>query len=379
MRRPATSAIGPLGVGPLAGGPQVAVQERRGRRAHAWRYDGPRSSRLERAERAGPVPAPSSVRTGARAACRSAGTAGQQVVPVEQLDVEVAGGPGDRLDPLEGVALPGQRLGGEGARQLAQHRAAAPHRHPQVVEELGVEVGERAGQVGLDHAGQVAQHRHRRLVGALVGAQVDPYLGADALGIAPRCGDGLVGQAGGRVDQARLGRQHRHHPGQRLGVAEHAGDLEPGRERHRLRRRVERRVGGQPHAHDGLEVGVAHRSGCTSARTWASGQQRPHLDDRGQAVAAADPRAGRSPASACGARPGAGTGPAARLLAQHQGALVAARARATDPAPASRRRRSAVSTTVKVTAPAGSATTSNRLARNDTSAGGSTPSGRANE
>ena len=99
-----------------------------------------------------------------------------QVVPVQQLDVEVTGGARDRLDPAERVALGGQGFGREGALELAQHRAAPPHRHAQVVEELGVEVGKRPRQVGLDHPRQVAEHRHPRPVGALVGAQVDPNL-----------------------------------------------------------------------------------------------------------------------------------------------------------------------------------------------------------
>ena len=158
-----------------------------------------------------------------------------QVVPVQQLDVEVTGGARDRLNPAEGVSLRGQRFGREGALELPQHRAAAPHRHAQVVEELGVDVGERPRQVGFDHPGQVAENRHRRPVGALVGAQVDANLGPDPLRISTHGGDGLVGEADRGVDQTTLRSppDRRRDLAQRLRVAEDAADVHAGRERHR--------------------------------------------------------------------------------------------------------------------------------------------------
>jgi hypothetical protein len=211
--------------------------------------------------------------------------AGEQFVPVEQLHVEVAGGAGDRLDPLERRALAGQLVGRERPLQLAQDGAAAADRDPEVVEELGVVVGQRAGQVGFDHAGEVTQHPHGRLVGAVVGPQRHADLGADAAGVAPRRGHRLVGHGGRRLDEARLAREHPHDPRQWARVAEHARHLEPGRERPRLGPGVERRVRGQSHPHDRLGVGVEDPESLDVDLHAGEREQGPHLDDRPEPVA----------------------------------------------------------------------------------------------
>ena len=139
-------------VGPLAVGPEVAVEEppvpapRRGMgvagqlpaQGPVGVVAAPLQQRPHRRQRRPPV----------------LGQRGEQVAPLEELDVEVAGRPRHRLHPPERVALAAERPGREGALHLPQHRSAAPDRHPQVVEELRVEVVERARQVGLDDTGQ---------------------------------------------------------------------------------------------------------------------------------------------------------------------------------------------------------------------------------
>ena len=82
------------------------------------------------------------------------GQPGGEVAELEQLHVEVARRPGDPLQLLEAVAKDAQRLGREDAAQLALQRARAAHRDAQVVQELRVGVGERAGQVRVDRREQ---------------------------------------------------------------------------------------------------------------------------------------------------------------------------------------------------------------------------------
>ena len=182
----------------------------------------------------------------------------------------------------------------------------------------------------------------------------------------------------GGLDQARLGREQLHDPGEGPRVAEHAGcTSSAGRERHRVGAGVERGVRGEPQPHDGLE-----RRGCAPQRLHVGldpgeRQQRPHLDDRRQLVAQ---RAGRQVVESASAVRGRRAAVDRRRPARSRRTSVASPAPArAQVEPGGARRRSAVSSTVKVTERRGGIDGEvERVARNDTSAGGSTPSGRAN-
>ena len=83
------------------------------------------------------------------------------LVPLEQLHVEVAQRPGDRLHPLELRPQPRARRRRVHAPQLAQHRARAADRDPQIVQELRVDVVEHALDVRLGDVRQRHQHEPR--------------------------------------------------------------------------------------------------------------------------------------------------------------------------------------------------------------------------
>ena len=58
---------------------------------------------------------------------------------------------------------PRQHVGRQHALAVAQHRAAAPHGDAQVVEELRVDVVDRARQVGVDGREEVGEHEAEAL------------------------------------------------------------------------------------------------------------------------------------------------------------------------------------------------------------------------
>jgi hypothetical protein len=72
------------------------------------------------------------------------------------MDVEVAGVAGGLLKPAELAAEMRELRRREHPFELALNRARASHRNPKVVQELAVEVLDRAVQVRLDHREQRA-------------------------------------------------------------------------------------------------------------------------------------------------------------------------------------------------------------------------------
>ena len=100
-----------------------------------------------------------------------------ELVELEQVDVQVAAGPGRLLDPLEVGAEALELLRREHLLQLALQRAGPAHRHAQVVQELRVEIGERAWQVRLDHGQQAQRQRLRSSVGRHVRRELDAVVG----------------------------------------------------------------------------------------------------------------------------------------------------------------------------------------------------------
>ena len=76
------------------------------------------------------------------------------LVELEHVDVEVADVAGGLLEPAELGAEVRELVRREHGLELALDRARAPHRDSQVVQELAVEVGDRAVEVRLDHLEQ---------------------------------------------------------------------------------------------------------------------------------------------------------------------------------------------------------------------------------
>jgi hypothetical protein len=97
------------------------------------------------------------------------------VVEVEQVHVQIPGRRGQVADPLElgreerGLALGQAAPAGQGVAEELQGAAGAPDRDPQVVQELGIGVGQNAGDVRLDGVEQPEQNRRGRLAGRLGG------------------------------------------------------------------------------------------------------------------------------------------------------------------------------------------------------------------
>ena len=150
---------------------------------------------------------------------------GAEAVEVEQVDVEVARGARDRLQPAKAVAEVLERLPLEHALQLTLQRARASHGHAQVVEELAVGVGERAGQVGLDRQHELAEHLNGGGVGALVGPQRDVEPPGHAARHAAGHGNRLVVKRRGREGQPHVGLERLAHPLRGLLVAAHGHDV----------------------------------------------------------------------------------------------------------------------------------------------------------
>ena len=189
-------------------------------------------------------------------------------------------------------------LGRERPLQLAQDRPAAAHRDPEVVEELGVVVGQGAGHVGLDHAGQVARARARRpcrcdrRVGSATRTLVrmPPGSPPDAATASSAMVDGGSTSPPSVASSPTTARQ-------RARVAQHPGDLEPGGERAGLGPGIQRGVGGEAQADDGLGVAVEHAQRLDVDLDPGQREQRPHLDDRAERGRAGAPWAGGRRAS----------------------------------------------------------------------------------
>ena len=158
--------------------------------------------------------------------CAVGGQPCGEVVELEQLDVEVAHGPGDLLQLLEAVAEDAQRLGREDPRELALQRPRAAYRDAQVVQELAVDVGERPRQVGVDDLVQAPQHRDGGDVGAHPGAQLHAQLRRSPSDTAAGRVDRVVLHRPRRLDEPELPGEQRQDTVVVGVVAEHAGDVQ---------------------------------------------------------------------------------------------------------------------------------------------------------
>ena len=78
---------------------------------------------------------------------------------LEQVDIQIAGRRGDVSQPAELRRPSGSAsTGGQHVTQHLQHRPGTPHRDPELVQVLGVDVGDDPVDVGL-HLGEVAEQR----------------------------------------------------------------------------------------------------------------------------------------------------------------------------------------------------------------------------
>ena len=85
-----------------------------------------------------------------------------------QVHVEVAGGRGEGAEPLELRCRPGGEIGRQEVAEQLDRRAAPPHRHPEVVQELDVDVRHGAVPGGLQLVEEGQQRpRHGHVTGKL--------------------------------------------------------------------------------------------------------------------------------------------------------------------------------------------------------------------
>ena len=117
------------------------------------------------------------------------------------------------------------------ALELAQHRACAPDRHAQVVQELGVEIGERAGHVGLRDPGHLRKHVRRGGVRARTAGQLDARLRRQAVQSPADSHHRLVVDVVVHRLEAEPVAQHAQRPLVLVVVAEHRLHDQPRRER----------------------------------------------------------------------------------------------------------------------------------------------------
>ena len=93
------------------------------------------------------------------------GQLGRRGGEAEQVDVEIAGRRGEIAQPLElGPVLGGQAVRAAGRAELERGPGPA-HRDPQVMQELGVDVADRARDVRLQRVEQPQQHGRERRPG----------------------------------------------------------------------------------------------------------------------------------------------------------------------------------------------------------------------
>ena len=132
--------------------------------------------------------------SGSRSGRTPGGTSARIALELQQVHVEVAHVAGHLLQPAELVPEALELGRREHPAQLALDRARAPDRDPEVVEELAVEIRDRALQVGLDHVEQRAQHRRRGSVGPLRPCERNADLRRGAAGLRPGRDERLVHQ-----------------------------------------------------------------------------------------------------------------------------------------------------------------------------------------
>ncbi len=78
--------------------------------------------------------------------------------PLDLVHVEVAGRPRDRAEPAEILAGALAHVVGEHPTGVGEHDASPTHGDTQVVEELGIDVGDGAVPVGEHRVAEVGQH-----------------------------------------------------------------------------------------------------------------------------------------------------------------------------------------------------------------------------
>ena len=192
---------------------------------------------------------------------------------VEQVDVEVAQVAGDRLDALELLAEVLQALGVD-RLELALQRARAADGDAQVVQELRVDVLERAGEVVVDHLEQAGEDGRR---GAWSRARRGRARGR-AWRSCPRRGRPAAATASstsGTVASGRLSvsRSRASTRSSSLVVAAHRGG------RHAPAQAL---VGLDVEADDGLLVGVEDAERDLARADPGHRDERAHLDHVGQ-------------------------------------------------------------------------------------------------
>ena len=213
---------------------------------------------------------------------RRRGIEGRRVVgPFDLVHVEVAGRPGDSPEPGEVVTgLPanivGEHLGG-----VAEHDTSPPHGDAQVVEELGIDVGDRPVPIGEHRVAEVAEHGPKPVDGRVVPGERD----ADRHSVAIQR-DACAGC--GELRQTAL-RGHETEPveqiaqlGSGFGVAGQLGRFDDDA--------VEGDPGDRRGIVDGydrrdLAVAVAFRSRSALRRHLDEAEQGPHVEQPGEAMA----------------------------------------------------------------------------------------------
>ena len=192
----------------------------------------------------------------------------------QQVHVEVAGGRGEVAQPLElGPVHRGQAVRQQVGAQL-QGAPGAPHRNAQVVQELGVDVADRARDVRLQGVEQPQQHGGERHAGGHRGGQFHVDLARVLARRAARGGQDRVQRRQRRGEYPGLLGQALRDPVGLSLVAAHRGERKAGR-------RVGGSLAGRVQAVHGepghrLVVGVAQPELRQRARGLRSGQQRPH-------------------------------------------------------------------------------------------------------
>ncbi len=210
---------------------------------------------------------------------------GGQLIPLEQLHVEIAHRPGEGLHPAQLHTQMGPLGGRVHPVQLAEHRACSPNRDAQVVEELGVEVIERPGHVRLGDIGKPREHHPGRLVGGGPAGELRAGPRGEARG--PHTGDRrrFVEQRHRGGGEAELPGQLIPDPLERLVVTEHGAHPEARREPAAAGSVADDLGLLELQAHHGLGVVVQHRQRARPAANAHERQQRTRAKHRAEPVA----------------------------------------------------------------------------------------------
>ena len=200
---------------------------------------------------------------------------------------DVAGG---LLQPAELRPEARELVGREYALELALDERERRTATRKVVQELGVDVGDRAVEVRLDHLEQPAQHDRGSGVRALTGLERNPNLRRETAGHAAGGPDRLIDQrlVGGL--EAELDDEHLLHAAQLLVVPADAGhpQARPQRRVRAVRSDELRLLEREPD--DRLALVVEHGQQALVALETHEREHRANVDDRSQRVAQ---RAGR--------------------------------------------------------------------------------------